>query len=152
MTRRIAFWIFVAVQAAIPLGMVGLQESRFAGAEEVLLRVQPIDPHDLFRGEYVRLSYGITRLQAPPGTVFVPLHRTGGSWTGSQAQTTRPSGGTFIQGRSNGAGTIDYGIESFYVQEGQARRYESALFGGGLYARVSLTDDGRARVEELVVR
>lgn len=150
MTRRLGFWLVVAVQAVIPLGMVGLQEQRYSGADQVLLVVEPVDPHDVFRGEYVQLSYDISRLRAPAGTVYVPLYRTGTTWTGSLATTSKPTG-TFIRGNSDGSGRITFGIETFYVPEGRAREYERAMFDHRLLARVALRSDGRARVEELVV-
>ena len=61
MKRRL-FWIFVALQAAIPVGVAGLREADVAFAQHVLLRVAPVDPRDLFRGQYVALSYDISRL------------------------------------------------------------------------------------------
>lgn len=151
-TRRAVFWALVALQALVPVGMVGLQEQQLAGSRDVLLRVQPVDPHDVFRGEYVSLSYAISTLPAPQGTVYVPLYDTGDGWTGAAATSTRPTGGTFIRGRSSGSGRIVFGIESFYVQEGTARRYEDALVARRLYARVAVDGDGQARLRELVIR
>jgi uncharacterized membrane-anchored protein len=150
-TRRLAFWLLVGAQALVPLGLAGWNES-FPAKRHVLLQVQPIDPHDLMRGEYVALSYGISRLSAPAGTVYVPLYRAGGAWTGSGAVTEQPDGGTFIRGRSDGSGRIDYGIETFYVPEGEAHGYESAVASRRLYAQVALAGDGRPRLERLVIR
>lgn len=151
MTRRLAFWLLVGAQALIPLGMAGWNEA-FPAKRHVLIQVQPVDPHDLMRGEYVRLSYEISTLDAPSGTVYVPLSAAGGVWTGSTAVTERPDSGTFIRGHSDGSGRIDYGIESFYVPEGKARRYESAVLDRKVYAQVALAGDGRARLERLVIR
>ncbi len=151
MTRRLAFWLLVGLQALVPLGMAGWNEA-FPAKRHVLIQVRPIDPHDVMRGEYVALTYGITSLQAPAGTAYVRLYRDGDAWTGDIASTEKPDGGTFIRGRSNGTGRIEYGIETFYVPEGEARRYENAMFSHRLYARVALAGDGRARLEGLVIR
>jgi uncharacterized membrane-anchored protein len=150
-TRRLVFWLLVGVQALVPLGLAGWNEA-FPAKRHVLIQVQPVDPHDLMRGEYVALSYDISRLHAPAGTVYVPLHRVDGAWRGSGAVTEKPDGGTFIRGRSDGSGHVEYGIETFYVPEGTARRYENAVFQRRLYAKVALAADGRARLEALVVR
>jgi uncharacterized membrane-anchored protein len=150
-TRRVAFWLLVGAQALVPLGLAGWNEA-FPAKRHVLIQVQPVDPHDLMRGEYVALSYGISRLDAPAGTVYVPLYRLDGAWTGNRTLTEQPNGGTFIRGRSNGSGRIDYGIETFYVPEGKARSYEEAVLQRRLYARVALAGDGRARLEGLVIR
>jgi uncharacterized membrane-anchored protein len=150
-TRRLAFWLLVGAQALVPLGLAGWNET-FPATRHVLIRVQPVDPHDVMRGEYVALSYEISRLQAPAGTVYVPLYRVDSAWLGSAAVTEKPDGGTFIRGRSDGSGRVEYGIETFYVPEGEARRYESAVIRGRLYAQVALAGDGRARLEGLLIR
>jgi uncharacterized membrane-anchored protein len=152
-TRRALFWALVGIQALIPIGMLGLKEARYAGADRVLLQVEPVDPLDPFRGEYVALSYSISRLPGPTGTVYVPLYRTGGdAWTGYAVRTSRPDGGTYIRGFSNGSGTIRYGIEHAYVQEGMGRQYEIAAQERRLYAEVAIDGDGRGRLDHLVIR
>jgi uncharacterized membrane-anchored protein len=153
-------WPFLAVVAglvAVPLVVVAVNEVRRASGRHVLLRAHPIDPHDLFRGEYVQLSYDISRLDpdaAPGARVYVPLHRVGGHWNGDRAVRRRPSGGVFIRGRAGGqfGVRIRYGIESFFVEEGKARRYEEALARGRLYADVVLDGDGDAHLDHLVIR
>jgi uncharacterized membrane-anchored protein len=152
-TRRALFWALVAVQAAIPFGMVGLKEARYSGAERVYLAVQPVDPLDPLRGEYVRLSYPISRIVAPAGTVYVPLFPAGpDTWTGTYARTDRPESGTYIRGRSDGSGQIVFGIEHFYVQEGTGRRYEDAVRQQRLYAQIAIDGDGQGRLEHVVIR
>ena len=159
MTRgaRIAFAVVVAAMVAVPLGIIGWNEWKLASGEVVILRVEPVDPLDPFRGEYVALSYPIGRLPTgglePGETVYVPLRKRGDHWSGEAATATRPDGDvTFIRGRVRRSGSIEYGIETFYVEEGQARRYEEAMFDRRLDAKVVLDDDGKARLDELVVR
>jgi uncharacterized membrane-anchored protein len=152
MTRRALFWALVGIQAVIPVGMLGLKEARYAGADRVLLQVQPVDPLDPFRGQYVALSYSISRLSAPSGTVYVPLFQTGDAWTGYLVSTSRPRSGTYIRGQSDGSGRIVYGIEHAYVQEGTGRRYEEAAREHRLYAEISLDGDGKGRLDHLVIR
>lgn len=153
MTRRALFWALVGIQAVIPVGMLGLREARYSGADRVLLQVEPVDPLDPLRGEYVALHYTISSLQAPAGRVYVPLYRTGGdAWTGYLVRTTKPDGGTYIRGESNGSNHIVYGIEHAYVQEGTGREYEQAALQHRLYAEVRIDGDGRAALDHLVIR
>ena len=153
MTRRALFWALVAVQAAIPFGMLGLNEARYSGADRVFIAVQPVDPLDPLRGEYVRLSYPISGITAPAGTVYVPLFPTGeDAWTGYYARTVRPDSGTYIRGRSDGSGQIVFGIEHFYVQEGTARRYEEAVRQHRLFAQIAIDGDGKGQLEHVVIR
>jgi uncharacterized membrane-anchored protein len=152
-TRRALFWALVGIQAVIPIGMLGLKEARYAGADRVLLQVEPVDPLDPLRGEYVELRYTISSLQAPAGRVYVALYETGaGAWTGYYPRTAKPNTGTFIRGDSNGSGHIVYGIEHAYVQEGTGRRYEIAAQEHRLYAEVAIDGDGRGRLDHLVIR
>lgn len=159
MTRRarIAFGVVVAALVAVPLTLIAWNEWKLSSGKEVTLRVEPVDPVDPFRGEYVALSYPIARLRTaglrPGDTVYVPLQKAGDHWRGLTPTTTRPDGDvTFIRGRVSRPGLIEYGIESFYVEEGKARTYEEAMFDRRLDAKVVLDDDGQARLEDLVIR
>ena len=159
MTRRarIAFAVVVAAMVTIPLGTIAWNEWKLSSGKKVILQVEPVDPLDPFRGEYVALSYSIGRLETPglePGeTVYVPLQKTGDHWSGLEPRATRPDGEvTFIRGRVTRPGRIEYGIETFYVEEGQARRYEDAIFRRRLDAKVVVDDDGKARLDDLVIR
>lgn len=158
MSRRaqIAFVAVVAAMVAIPVGAIAWNEEKLASGKKVRLQVQPVDPVDFFRGEYVALTYEISRLSTvsadPEDTVYVPLRPVDDAWTGDRVTTEQPGGDvTFIRGRAKEDG-IEFGIETFYVEEGQARRYERAMIDGTLYADVVLDDDGGARLADLVIR
>jgi len=145
--RRRLFWLLVAVQVLVPLGLIGWNELALARGTEVVLRTAPVDPVDLFRGRYVRLGYDISRLPVEPGTepgdtVYVALHREGAVWTGAAAMRARPSG-TFVRGTWDGA-RITYGIETYYVDEDEARRLDRLV--GRIDMRIVLDADGRARI------
>jgi uncharacterized membrane-anchored protein len=146
--RRLAFWTLVALQALVPLGLIGWNEVALATGTEVTLHTVPVDPIDLFRGRYVTLRYEISRLSLPEGTqtgdrVYVPLHRSGRHWTGTRVLRERPDGGTFIRGTVSTTGIV-YGIETYYADEDEARRLERRA--GALIVHVVLDDDGVARV------
>jgi uncharacterized membrane-anchored protein len=152
MRRHAQVVVLAALLVAVPLVLAGWNEWRKRAGEHILIRVEPVDPYDPFRGEYVALGYRISRVSHPDAeVVYVRLHRDGIAWTGSRAVATRPASGTFIRGRVHG-GSIDYGIETFYVQEGTARRYEKAVAHRRLYADVVLHDDGSAQLDDLVIR
>ena len=155
--RAIAFAVFLAAILLVPLGIIAVNEYRLATGERVRLHVEPVDPNDPFRGEYVALSYDISRLPVVGGTaprrgpVYVVLERRGRAWPGERATVERPPDDeTFIRGRWNG-GQIEYGIETYYVEEGESPRYERAIARQELYVDVVLDDDGRAAIDKLVV-
>ena len=155
---RIAFLVLVAVQAAVPLAMAGLKEAHLAFDRTVRLKTAPVDPLDVFRGRYVRLSYEISRLRSDARageTVYVPLHRVGGHWTGNVTMLFPPSEEPFIRGRvteaAGGEATIEYGIETYFVDERKAREYERKAAGGEVYVDVVVDDDGGAQIERLIL-
>src|SRR5438045_3812657 len=51
----------VAAQVAILLGMIALDGLPLALGERIKLKVVPVDPRDLFRGDYVVLDYEFNR-------------------------------------------------------------------------------------------
>jgi uncharacterized membrane-anchored protein len=147
--RRLLFCALVAVQALVPLGLIGWNELALARGTEVTLRTVPVDPIDLFRGRYVTLNYEISRVPVDPGTaegetVYVRLHEREGRWVGERGTRERPAGGTFIRGTYTGS-TIRYMIETYYADEDEAPRLEAEA-ARGLDVRVVLDDDGRARI------
>lgn len=152
--RRAGFAALVAALVLVPLALIAWNEYRLSSGERILLRVQPVDPDDPFRGEYVDLTYPISRLDtggAERGTtVYVPLRKRGRAWTGDRVAREKPDEGTFIRGRVSSSG-IRYGIETFFVEEGEARRYERAMAERRLLADVVLDDDGDAQLDDLVI-
>lgn len=147
--RRVVFWTLVAIQALVPLGLIGWNELALARGTEVTLRTVPVDPIDLFRGRYVQLRYDISEIDVargtrPGDTVYVRLREIDGVWSGTNALRERPDGGTFIRGKYLG-GTIEYGIETYYADEDDAPRLEAEA-GRGLLVHAVLDDEGRARI------
>jgi uncharacterized membrane-anchored protein len=150
--RRLLFFSLVAIQALVPLGLIGWNELALARGTEVTLRTVPVDPIDLFRGRYVELRYELSSLPVEPGTgagdtVYVALREGEGRWVGDRATRGRPGGGTFIRGTYTGS-TIEYGIETYYADEDEAPRLEDEA-ARGMNVRVVLDGDGRARISKV---
>jgi uncharacterized membrane-anchored protein len=153
--RRIAFWLVVAAQALALVAMIGLNEVALATSDEVTLRTVPVDPVDLFRGRYVTLRYEISTLQVEDGiesgdSVYVPLHEAESAWTGSFGYASPPPDGKFIRGTvrqlAGQRAQIQYGIETYYADEEDARLLERA---GTLLVRVAVDDGGQARISRV---
>jgi uncharacterized membrane-anchored protein len=154
-TRRIAFWLVVAIQALVLVALIGLNEVALATGDEVALRTVPVDPVDLFRGRYVTLRYEISSLDVEEGiqpgdSVYVPLYETGEAWTGSFGFTSPPPDDTFIRGTvrevAGRSAEIDYGIGTYFTDEEDARRLEGA---GTLLVTVAIDDGGQARISRV---
>jgi uncharacterized membrane-anchored protein len=147
----------VMLQFLILVGMLLGHTVPYIGARTVLLHVQPRDPRDLFRGDYVTLSYDISRglvgRAHPGGPVYVSLV-AGGDGRHYRADAfldAPPASGLFIRGTVRGGGWVDYGIETYYVQEGTGHDYETAVRIGRLWAEVALDRNGNPQLKRLVI-
>ena len=158
--RRIVLLAVVLVQLAVPLALAGIAAADLAFGREIRLRAQPLDPLDIFRGNYVVLGYEISTVDVPVAVsrgqrLCVPLTEIGGAWTGRYGLPERVSGDTVICGRARrdaGAGervAVEYGIETFYANTERAREIERSIARGTTFAVVDLDDDGSARIERL---
>ena len=166
-------WVFLATvvfQFLVLTSMISGEALARRGGETVLLRVVPVDPRDLFRGEYVILGYEISRVPPQgiaglPGpfitanvhdwqgrSVYVALEPEpdGKHYRGAGVSVFAPPSGTrFIQGTLTDPRWITFGIESYFVQEGQGKDYEGAIRNHRLSAEVLLTASGRASLQGL---
>jgi len=163
--------LFLAVAALQVLVIAGLTTSRelaLRSGTEVILETAPVDPTDLFRGDYVVLSYEISRIgvcEVPPGgTAYVPLRegpngvwRAGpfgpgvalASFEDAAAETGVAIRGTVRSGRPFDRCRLDYGIESYFVPEGTGRAIERLR--EPFRVRVVIDADGDAVIKELIL-
>jgi len=136
--------IVVAIQFLVLLSVIGFKQYTVWTGETVLLKVQPVDPRDLLRGDYAAVRYDISRLSpdtvawdedAPrccDAPVYVELERQDdGYWTAIAVHGDRHhtrDGTVVIKGRvqssynsyDRSAGPIEirYGIEQVWIPEG----------------------------------
>jgi uncharacterized membrane-anchored protein len=145
----------LGLQLAILLGMTALRAYALTRGDVYYVRVQPVDPRDFFRGDYVILGYSFSRLPSEfsgnphiknGGTIYVELvpEGDGRHWGAGRFSLTPPGHGPYLRGTIIGSSRVDYGIESFYVQEGQGRRYEQAVRSGRLSAEIAVSPDDTA--------
>jgi len=147
-----------ALQVGVLSAMTGITTVRHWNAEIVYLRAEPVDPRDFFRGEWVRLGYPFGRffrvqgeeIDIPSdysGPVFVPLIQAKDSKLseGGKLTASRPENGLYLRGTMN-RGMLRFGIEQYYVQEGQGLRLEQAARDRKLIVKVSVPRGGQGMV------
>jgi uncharacterized membrane-anchored protein len=158
--RRVALLALVCAQVALPLALAGVTAADLAFGEEIRLRAQPVDPLDIFRGNYVVLRYDISSpsVVTPVSRgerVCVRLSRVGEAWTGNHAEPGPTPDGTAICGRARddaepGARVrVEYGVETYFANAERAREIEESIGRGQLYVVVDLDEDGSARIERI---
>ena len=107
---RWKFIFLVLLQVALLVGIIAYRHYWVATGERVLLRTAPVDPRDIFRGDYVSLRYDISTLDLdglgakgsfkPNERVYVLLEKTqDGVFSAVSVSRGLPSGKRFIQGR-----------------------------------------------------
>ena len=154
---RLALATAVVFQLTILVAMILGRTVPYLGAQTVLLRVEPVDPRDMFRGDYVTLDYAISRVpngKYDPGrTVYVTLvpEVDGRHYRAGEFLAEPPASGTFIWGTAGAHGRATYGIESFYLQEGTGHDYENAVRNRRLWAEIALDSRGTPALKRLVI-
>jgi uncharacterized membrane-anchored protein len=127
----------------------------------VTLKVAPVDPRDIFRGDYVILSYGISRLELEK-VAGDDTFASGDEWNAVAITKAKPhvvQGGTpirgtvdFVESADNArpaAVRVSYGIESYFVPEGTGRAIEEERQKGDLSADIAIDTQGRAAIKAM---
>jgi uncharacterized membrane-anchored protein len=147
---RKSFVILAVILQLIVLAyMAGEREYILRNGKVIHLRTAPIDPRDMFRGDYVRLNYEISRIpvsrlkgvdsvgQLKKGDkIFVSLEEgPNGLYELVDAGLERPENGIYLAGRlpypyrtlrTSNPIWINYGIEAYFVEQGRGRVIEKA--------------------------
>ncbi len=133
--------------------------------ERVMLELVPVDPRDLLRGDYVIINLAVSRISSDLAgseeirsgdEVFVGLSASG-SGTAKPviiAHERQKAGPLALAGTVQAAGgdelRIDYGIDAFFLPEGEGKRIEQ-LPTDRVQLEVSITADGRSLPLALIV-
>jgi uncharacterized membrane-anchored protein len=145
-------WLILAVAAQLLVlaWMAGEREWIVRTGQRVYLRTAPIDPRDLFRGDFVRLRYEINSVRREDAdaalsaraadrkrheVVYTRLRPAGeGLYEAAGTSATRPAEGPFLRGRTEDAWRmgwrgpghflVKYGIEQLFVEQGSGRAIE----------------------------
>ncbi|MDX5437045.1 MAG: GDYXXLXY domain-containing protein [Pontibacter sp.] len=107
--------------------------------QPVLLELAPVDPRSLMQGDYMRLSYAISRpedgelLQKLPlkGYAVLKLNQDNvAELVRFQEEESPLNPQEQLLKYSKGSWSINLGAESYFFEEGQAKVFEQAKYGG----------------------
>ncbi|MGH6768528.1 MAG: GDYXXLXY domain-containing protein [Xanthobacteraceae bacterium] len=176
--RVLLFAVAALIQTGLVAAMVYDRIRVLREGAEVILQTRPVDPRDFLRGDYVVLTYDISNLAAGElkgqptrgrGTrVFVKLApRPDGVYEVQSVHAERVpiSGrevlirGSVISGATCGGRqpefcdrlNVRYGIERYFVPEGEGRAIESARNQGKVLIVAAVTPAGRAAIKRLLL-
>jgi uncharacterized membrane-anchored protein len=176
--RWVMFAAAALVQIALIALMIVGRIAILRDGAEITLQARPVDPRDLLRGDYVVLSYTISSLLAgelggQPFSgagmqVFVKLAPSAEGFYQAVSVHQEPVAVTpperLIHGRIAsdsicgdtqrtycGRLNIKYGIESYFVPQGEGLAIEQARNQGKVAIVAAVTPDGRAAIKRLLI-
>jgi uncharacterized membrane-anchored protein len=147
-----------------------------SSGREIVLAIRPVDPRDLFKGDYVRLAFDVSEIDkallpddkrqrgerrfGPGATIplYVVLERQPDeTWLPVAVSETEPTGlpanRIFLKGKTqwHSRRRVLYGIERYYVEEGTGLALENLARTAKLAAIVAVGRDGTTAIKGLVV-
>lgn len=176
-TSRKALLALAAValaQTAVLAYMVIDRVQLLRSGREIVLPIVPVDPRDFFRGEYVRLDYPVAQVPLAPAdgvpvkrneTLYVVLEKAGeDDWRPVEVGRTlrrednpsrivlkaRSLWGAPVQMPWRGA-TVRYGIESYFVRQGDGPKLEALARDRKLAVLVAVDKAGTAAIKGLII-
>jgi uncharacterized membrane-anchored protein len=171
----LALGVVAAAQTALLGWMVFDRVSLLAHGREIVAEVVPVDPRDLFRGDYVVLSYRFSQtgdVDAPEGarpgdSLYVTMKPTTGDadWQIVAVDTTYPATtapeNVVLKGvvdsvwsltpGSKPRARLRYGIESYFVPEGTGKRLEDLVRDKKIATVIAVGRDGEAAIKALMI-
>lgn len=168
MKRRASalFAVLVLLQVLFLGGMGASYYAVDAVGKEIRLKTAPVDPRDLFYGDYVQLSYEISSLpwsvwkggERPEEgqTVYVVLRRNEAYDSAVAVYPVKPQakdGEAILQARVRGWGESEhlnllYGFERYYVEENTGKEWGER--SGQAIVTVKVAPWGQSKITGLV--
>jgi uncharacterized membrane-anchored protein len=171
--QMIRILIVVALQTFALAYMIVDRQHMLNASRVATLKVVPVDPQDLFRGDYVVLNYDISRLDVKKiegddsfesgDTAYVVLRKgEGEDWTAVavwKKPVTTSGNDVAVRATVNSFDTMSgdspsnvwltYGVESYFVPQGTGRAIEEQARAGKLSVDIAIDDKGRAAIKAL---
>lgn len=172
-----ASWFAVAIvalaQTAVLVTIIYGRISLLRDGREIVVEVVPVDPRDIFRGDYVILGYGFNPRGNVPvpqetnrgDTVYVTLKPSGPEqWEVASASHTLVAPAdpaeVVLKGIVNSVfertdepttASVRFGIESYFVPEGTGRELEKKVRENKISAVLAVGASGDVAIKALVV-
>ncbi|MEH7081999.1 GDYXXLXY domain-containing protein [Neobacillus drentensis] len=165
MNKRAKQLVFACcVPVLILLGMCVKPLYTLLTGEEMILQTKPLDPSDVFRGDYVTLKYEaeevpkklveqsvVTRLQDRGGEfeVYVLMEKKNGVHTPFKVTLTKPDKGEFLNGtisyidkdnQGQEIAFISYDLDNYYLEDNTGTEWEKASAKGEILAKLKVNN------------
>ncbi len=157
MNNKKTFLIAVLIPLLILLAMTIRPQTTVFFGQEILLETKAFDPTDVFRGDYVSVSFAISDI--PKSKVTLPIEKVSNKnlyvslkkedkyYVVDQVSETKPKQGVYLRGKFqdtyNQEGvsekySVDYSLDKFFVQQGSGMNLQLDSRSGGLVGTVKV--------------
>jgi uncharacterized membrane-anchored protein len=138
---RLKFIIIILLQILLLTGIIAYRQYWVSTGERILLRTEPVDPRDIFRGDYVVLTYEISNLDlsalgsnekfSNKERIYVVLDKDkDGTFRPASVSKTVPTGRKFIQGRAGYEQQVSRWQVQLQVDNDSLETFEPRWFSG----------------------
>jgi uncharacterized membrane-anchored protein len=158
MNKKLILIAVIFLWIALAVGLIISKQHIIRTGKTLLLETVPVDPRDFLRGDYVILSYKISNLDLQQiqseksyyrrgEKVYVRLEPKEKFWEASAVKAKKPvsDGCVYIKARVNHTFSkklwLDYGIESYFVPEGEGKVIEKNMRGNKSSVEVEVLVD-----------
>ena len=170
MNKKLIVAIIGFLWIAIAAGMILSKQQTLRTGRMVVLETVPVDPRDFLRGDYVVLRYKLSSLDLnqieskksyyrPGESIYVKLEPKGKFWEAVAIYEKKDGAinGLFIKGKVkyyyDKKLEANYGIESYFVPEGEGRDIEKKMRGNKSSVSVEVVVDssGNALIKRVYI-
>ncbi|MFH1259608.1 MAG: GDYXXLXY domain-containing protein [Elusimicrobiota bacterium] len=170
--KKNKLFVFIGViWLIIIVGFIVTKEFTLRTGKQVLLKTVPVDPRDLFRGDYVVLRYEISSLDLNKisadnssfqngDKIYLALKEENGYGVPLKIyKNIRDDGKLYLKGTVKNVYhvyhgyqnlIVDYGIENYFVPEGKGKEIERYR-GKRLEVKIAIDQFGNAAIKSLLM-
>ena len=169
------------VPVFILLGMTVIPLYTIMNGEKIILQTIPVDPSDVFRGDYVTLRYEaeevplrfvdrdvLKKAESNYGfRVYVALEKKDGKHTPVKVSLDKPKEGVYLKGKMNYYGKtwnpvtgmesneesafIEYSLDKYFIEDNTGLKWEQASAKGDILAEVKVFK-GYAYLTDIMIK
>ncbi|SPF52725.1 conserved exported hypothetical protein [Candidatus Desulfosporosinus infrequens] len=157
MNQKKMFILAVLIPLLILLAMTIKPQMTVLFGQEILLETKAFDPTDLFRGDYVAVSFVISDIPKSKVTLsidkvsrknlYVSLKQEGKYYVVDQVSENKPKQGVYLRGKFqemyNQSGevdkfNVDYSLDKYFLEQGNGKGLQQESRSGGLVGTVKV--------------
>lgn len=163
LNKNLKILLAVGLQVFIILSVVVFKYFIITDGVEVILKVQPTDPRDPLRGDYITFTYNISRLPSYLAkgeslkigdVVYVSLREGKTYWTAYKISKQKPDfkDSIFIKGKVESVSedlSIIYGIEEYFIPENSGENF--SFINKFITAKIFIDKNGNAVFKQIYI-